>query len=90
MWVKHSKTSRFIWPMSSTQERYIHIESDTHAILALSNILLVKNSQSSEIFVHYFPDSMLCAITEKVQEEKFGVVSFNSDTKKKKKEYHLL
>lgn len=62
--------------------REIHIESDTHAILALSNILLVKNGQSSKIFTRYFPDSMLCVITEKVQ-EKFDVISFNPDTKKK-------
>lgn len=62
--------------------REIHIESDTHAILALSNILFVINSQSSEIFNHYFPDSTLRIIKEKV-EEKFGIISFNPNTRKK-------
>lgn len=62
--------------------REIHIESDTHAILALSNILLIKNSQSNEIFNHYFPDSTLRIIKEKV-EEKYGIISFNPDTRKK-------
>lgn len=62
--------------------REIHIESDTHAILALSNILLVKNNQSGEIFNHYFPDSTLRIIKEKV-EEKFGIFSFNPNTREK-------
>lgn len=59
------------------QSKEIRVETDTHEILALSNILLIKHGQNSKIFSQFFSNSTITMIEEKVQ-EKFGIISFDS------------
>jgi hypothetical protein len=62
--------------------REFHVESETHGILALSNILLIKYDRSNLVFQEHLPDSMLRAVEDKVK-HKFGIVSYDPTTSKK-------
>lgn len=54
------------------QEEELHIETQSHELLALSNIILIKPGQSSQLLNQYISTSTISKIEEKVQ-EKFNI-----------------
>lgn len=54
------------------QEEELHIETQSHELLALSNIILIKPGQSSHLFNQYISTSTVSKIEKKVQ-EKFNI-----------------
>lgn len=63
--------------------REVRVEEDTHAILALSNIILVKIWQGSQEFRSSFPDNILRRMEEEVK-KKFNLASITESFKMKK------
>ncbi|CAO3622796.1 unnamed protein product [Mucor hiemalis] len=64
------------------QEKELYIETESHELLALSNIILIKPGQSSHLFDQYISTSTMSKIEKKVQ-EKFNITENRFDAMKK-------
>ncbi|KAL9542213.1 hypothetical protein MBANPS3_008723 [Mucor bainieri] len=64
--------------------REFQVERDTHAILALSNILFIKHGQCDETFDSHFSQTMIKLAVESVH-QKFRVISVDSSSKSTKR-----
>ncbi|KAG1085726.1 hypothetical protein G6F42_021274 [Rhizopus arrhizus] len=66
--------------------REFQVEKDTHAILALTNILLVKHGQNDSTFDSHFTPNMMKLVEESVQ-QKFDVIVVDSVSKLKRRNH---
>ncbi|GAN03601.1 hypothetical protein MAM1_0044d03056 [Mucor ambiguus] len=66
--------------------REFQVETDTHAILALTNILLIKHGQNDSTFDSHFTPNMMILVEESVQ-QKFDIIVVDSVSKLKKRNY---